>query len=183
MNRKLPNFNDLLKKLNPKWLIAIGAVGMLLIFLSSIFQSGEKTEQGPIKDVLTASEYASELQNQVSRIVSSISGDKSPTVVVTLDSGTQYVYADDKKNKTTSAEQTAEVSKNGEQITETQTNYVIVEGSDGAEQAVVVTEYMPVVRGVAIVCDGGADKYVQEKIVGAVTAALNISQRKIYVTD
>ncbi len=184
MNKQLSKALDYLKNINSKWLIGMGLAGILLIFMSSLLSTDEKSlNQQSAGAAMDMSVYASELQMQVSKIVSSISGDKNPTVVVTLESGTQYVYADDKKDKTTSAEQTAQVSQNGEQTKETETNYVIIEDASGGEKAVIVTEYMPTVRGVAIVCAGGDNERLQEKIIGAVTAALNISQRKIFVTD
>ena len=44
-----------------------------------------------------------------------------------------------------------------------------------------VTEYMPTVRGVAVVCNiTGAD--MEERIRAALMAALDIQNKKIYVT-
>lgn len=44
-----------------------------------------------------------------------------------------------------------------------------------------VTTQMPKVRGVAIVCDGGDNERIAEKIQNAVMSALNISSKKVYI--
>ena len=40
---------------------------------------------------------------------------------------------------------------------------------------------MPEVRGVAVVCRGGDDELINEKIKNAVTAALNITSKRVYI--
>jgi len=40
---------------------------------------------------------------------------------------------------------------------------------------------MPQVRGVAIVCDGGDNQILNEKILNTVTAALNITSKRVYI--
>ena len=36
-------------------------------------------------------------------------------------------------------------------------------------------------RGVAVVCEGGDDEIINEKITNAVTAALNITSKRVYI--
>ena len=40
----------------------------------------------------------------------------------------------------------------------------------------------PTVRGVVIVCDGGDDPVVTDRVLGAVTRSLSISSDKVYIT-
>lgn len=40
----------------------------------------------------------------------------------------------------------------------------------------------PTVRGVVIVCDGGDDPIVSDRVLGAVTRSLDISSDKVYIT-
>jgi stage III sporulation protein AG len=40
----------------------------------------------------------------------------------------------------------------------------------------------PTVRGVVIVCDGGDDPVVADRVLGAVTRSLSISSDKVYIT-
>ena len=72
-------------------------------------------------------------------------------MVITLESGIKYSYADIKEgvseNKTAS---------NSESISsEVKQTYITVKTANGGEEALLVTTEMPEVRGVAIVCEGG----------------------------
>ena len=110
-------------------------------------------------------------------MVKSITGSDNVTVVITLESGVKYSYAD--VNEGTAASKT---EQNGESTSsETKQTYITVKTADGGEQALIVTEVMPEVRGVAIVCEGGDNENTAEKITGAVTAALNITSKRVYI--
>ena len=56
------------------------------------------------------------------------------------------------------------------------------DAADGGEQALIVTEIMPQIRGVAIICKGGNIEQTAEKIKNAVTAALNITSKRVYIS-
>ena len=45
----------------------------------------------------------------------------------------------------------------------------------------VVTEIMPQIRGVAIVCELGDSPAIAERIQNAVTAALDITSQRVYI--
>ena len=90
-------------------------------------------------------------------------------ILVTLDTGSQYVYADEGRQTVT------------EKGNDTEQSYSIIKSSGGGENGLLVTEYMPTVRGVAVVCNiTGAD--MEERIRAALMAALDIQNKKIYVT-
>ena len=61
--------------------------------------------------------------------------------------------------------------------------YFSVRGSDGSEQALPLTELQPVIRGVVVVCPGGGDPAVAERITQAVTTALDISSARVCVVQ
>lgn len=175
--------NDVLNKLtekikNPKLLVAVGLVGIALICLSSFIGGGEKAEKSaPSADSITASEYRAELEESIGDIVKSITGSKSVKVVITLESGIKYSYAD--INEGVSADKTESNSKSTS--SESKQTYITVKTADGGEQALLITTEMPEVRGVAIVCEGGDDEQINEKIQNAVTAALNITSKRVYI--
>ena len=62
-----------------------------------------------------------------------------------------------------------------------ETNYIIVEDADGAQKALAVTQVQPVVKGVVIVCEGGDNPSVQQRVTDAVTTALNLSSARVCV--
>ncbi len=161
---------------NPKILIALGLTGILLICLPSFFGGKKKTETKESGEI-SIEEYRAGLEKNVEEIVSSITGSKNVKVVITLESGIIYSYAD--TNEGTSANKTG----SGQESTssESKQSYITVKTADGGEQALLITTEMPQVRGVAVVCEGGDDEIINEKITNAVTAALNITSKRVYI--
>ncbi len=161
----------------PKGLLIAGLAGILLIFVSTLLPSGSsrKADSGGF----STAEYQQSLEDSVRSLVREITGDRHSTVVVTLDSGERYVYADSAS---------ASLSENANNGSTVQTNsssthsYITVRNESGGEAALPVTVYMPQIRGVAIVCDGGNDPAVSEQVTNAVTAALHITNSRVYIT-
>ncbi|MBR6902360.1 MAG: hypothetical protein IKN39_00540 [Clostridia bacterium] len=174
--------NSILKKIpamkiNPKLLLILGISGMVLILISSLIPSSSKKVQTE-NESIDAEQYRKAVESSVCDIVTGITGDKKPTVVITLESGIRYNYADSKESDT-SASTGKEIEENRKA---TKQSYITVRTSDGGEKPLIVTEIMPEIRGVAIVCSLGDSPPVAEKIQNAVTAALNITSQRVYVS-
>ena len=168
-------FKGVLK--SPKVLMFLGIGGMVIILLSSLF-SGKQVSTAPTESITcSAEDYKAELEANVCEIVSRISGDRNPTVVITLESGIRYSYADLSETDT----ENSSGSQNSESRESKKQSYITVKSADGGEQALVVTEIMPEIRGVAIVCNKGDTSDISEKIKNAVTAALNITSKRVYI--
>ncbi|MBQ8550869.1 MAG: hypothetical protein IJ426_05955 [Clostridia bacterium] len=163
------NILEKLRGKTGKIVFVLGIAGILLIFLSSLLPKGEG-KKTVSQSADTTEQYCRELEEKVSRLVKSITGSKRVSVVITLDSGKQYVYADEGRHSQ------SETGDSGEQ------SYTIIRSSDGEESGLLVTEYQPIVRGVAIVCSSlGSQK--SDAVSAAVCAALDVSERKVYVTQ
>ncbi len=165
---------------NPKVLITVGICGILLIFISSIFSGSDTNESKNVKsiDKYDAEQYCKSLEDDIKNIVTGITGDKNPTVVVTLESGIRYNYVSADETDTSSS-----TGNTSDQLSESKKqSYITVKTADGGEQALIVTEIMPQVRGVAIICSGGNSESAAEKIKNAVTAALNITSKRVYIS-
>jgi len=177
MNEAIKKISVALKK--PKLLIIMGICGIVLLVLSSFFSTGEENSDKIKTDdsgEFTES-YRKGLEESVLKIVKSISGDKKATVVVTLESGIRYSYAD-------SYDETSSNSSNDNSQNESSSSsktYLTFKNDEGGEEPLVVTEIMPEIRGVAIVCAGGDNEVLAEKIKNAVTAALNITSKRVYI--
>jgi stage III sporulation protein AG len=171
--------NKYINKLkSPKFLIIAGALGIALIYFSTLFSGGEKPKDDTVKTVLpTADEYKETIESDLRKMVTQITGSKKVTVVVTLENSVAYSYADIKEEtesiKTEKEKQTSD--------SERKEGYVTVKTADGGEQALLITEQMPEIRGVAIVCEGGDNEIINEKIKNTVTAALNITSKRVYI--
>lgn len=174
--------NEKIKKIigNPKLLIVLGISGILLIFVSSLFSRETKTDSKTTASntTYTAEQYTEMLENDIKNIVTSITGDKNPTVVITLESGIRYSYASADETDTSSSTG----STNDQSSESKKQSYITVKTADGGEQALIVTEIMPEVRGVAIICSGGNEEATAEKIKNAVTSALNITSKRVYIS-
>lgn len=159
----------------PKLIMILGLVGIMLIFFSSLFTKSEKKTE--TKTEITAEEYKLELEEDVKKIVRQITGSKNVSVVITLESGIRYDYADTKEETLVERQE----KENKSLDSELKEGYIIVESADGGEEALLITAQMPKVRGVAIVCDGGDSEIIFNKIQNAVTAALDITSKRVYI--
>lgn len=175
MTAKLKDRLTTLSK-NPKLLITAGLIGILLIAASSFIPSSKKESVTVNKD--TADTYLENLESDIKSLVLGLTGDKDATVVITLESGTSYTYADSTQSDST----TSNGEKSSEEKQSKSTSYVTVKSSDGGETPLILYENMPQIRGVAIICNGGDDADTADKITSAVTAALNITSKRVFVS-
>ncbi len=176
MNNKLIKYKDIFK--NPKALVIIGLIGILLIFLSSLGKDSEDTFATTNLDMgISSSEYREQIEDDVKEIVKKITGSRDVTVVVTLESGMRYKYADIKEGSSQDKSENSNTSTSSE----IKQNYITIKTADGGEQALLVTTQMPEIRGVAIVCVGGDNELIAQKIENTVTAALNITSQRVFI--
>lgn len=169
MKEKLVNFIKTPK--SGKLLFIAGLVGIVLIYASTLIPEKENPSSKAQETSVLEEEYRSGLEEKIKEIVKAVCLDSSAIVTVTLDTGITYEYADEiKQNK---AEDESKTSSDSEQ------KLIIVKDSSGAETPLLITSYMPRVRGVAIICNANETK--KEEIKKAVTAALDINSRKVYI--
>ena len=156
MNKLLSRIPSVINK--PKILVTAGLLGIALIFISTLIPSSKSA--GGKAESISAEEYRKKAEENVKEIVAGITGDRDCTVVVTLESGVRYTYADSKESDTS-----AQTDKESEQNrSATKQSYITVKSADGGEEPLIVTEIMPEIRGVAIVCELGDSPGVAEKI-------------------
>ena len=84
-------------------------------------------------------------------------------------SAAKSVYAENKENSNSGSS----FSQNSE--------YVIYDGENG-DSPLLINEKMPGVAGVAVVCSGGDNVLVQEKIISCVCALFNIPSSRVSVS-
>jgi stage III sporulation protein AG len=138
------------------WVIALSAVlgAALLIFGGS----GKKNDNAPIGETSDLAVYGKEVEGKILELCSRVDGVKNVSVAVSFASGFEYVYATD-GDKT------------------------LTVGSGSSESAVRVTEKPPEISGIGIVCTGGGDPRIQQKLINLLSAAYGISSNKIYITE
>lgn len=178
--------NDIINKLKTtdkntknKFLIVFGLIGIMLIFIPSMFpKTSNQSNNHSAK--LELSEYSMGLKTELENTISNIEGAGKAEVFLTFECGYEYIYAKtdkktaDKKESTKSNEHIADEKSSGEE------EYIIIKTENG-EEPLVVTEIEPKVKGVVIVCKGGESEMVTNRIKNAVSVCLGISKSKICV--
>lgn len=163
-----------------KALFACGLIGLLLFGLSQV-RSPEKTENVAVSSGQSDTDYCAETEEKIKQLVTAITGDESCVVAVTLNTGTEYVYAN---QITTDTNVTEDSNSNQSTVKESRKNaqeYIIMKSENGTEQPLTVTEKKPEIRGVAIVT-GGLTAETESQIEAGVAAMLNLSTRRISIT-
>lgn len=157
-------------------LCVAGIVGVLLLVISSVLpQNGKKEEKETVSSTVHET-YAEEIEEKLTEIISSIDGAGKTSVMVTLESGTEQVYAKNEKVKNDSS---SDESKLNEDFSD-EKEYVLIE-TDGDEGGLIIKLIQPKIRGVAVVCEGGGNDAVRQEITQAVTAVLDISSSRVYI--
>ncbi|MBE6588489.1 MAG: hypothetical protein E7647_08795 [Ruminococcaceae bacterium] len=143
------------------WLIAAAILGIVLMVVPGLFPESEESKEKAADTVY----YSEILEKKLKELITSAEGVGEATVVVTLDTSLESVYATNEKRGEGSIA----------------VEYVIINTGDG-EEPVPVSEIYPRVRGVAVVCSGGAEPEVQKRVTELICAALGISSNKIAVS-
>lgn len=139
-------------------LLAAAGIGLLLFGGQSEPRKTAPVPQNNFSEV----EYIEEIENKIKYMVEKITGEDA-YVIVTAESGEEYVYA---QNVTVSG-----AANSGE--------YVFSPGDDAP---VLLKTLRPRLRGIAVVCAGGDDPILQNKIIGLLTSAYGISSNRVYVS-
>ena len=80
-------------------IFVVGIIGILLIFISDIFDDDNqnKVDTNQINH-LSENEYCSLIEDKISKIIKSMTGNDNSKVIVTLDSSYEYVYLNENSN-------------------------------------------------------------------------------------
>ena len=137
------------KNMKGKWtLLLLGILGLtLLLFGGGLFP--EETVEA-----LDSEDYRTALSAEVTALCREVRGVGEVTVLLTLEAGESYSYAENSAG-----------------------GYITAGGS-----GLLLESRPPRVAGVAVVCDGGGDPAVREEITSLLSAALGIGVHKVRVT-
>ena len=156
-----------------KLVVLLGICGIGLIGLSSFWGPSSQPEEEP--RAAGQEDYASQLESEIVRVVTAITGEEAPTVVVTLADSGRSLYASDQRENTREEEEGSS--------TERETSHVLLEDADGAQWPLTVTQTQPEVQGVVVVSALAGDPAVREKLLTAVCTALDVSTARVCVTS
>lgn len=140
--------------------VLVGGAAMLLILLSELLP-GDSPKTTAEAASPTAAQYQAQLEEQLEALISQMDGAGRTTVMVTLSTGEETIYAVDT--------QTGELQQQA-------THVLLQDGSALAE-----TTWMPQVCGVAVLCEGGGDVRVAARITELLHSLLALPSNRICV--
>ena len=141
-------FSEIFKKKSAVITAVCLVLGVLLILFPSKTDKDTNNKKTPSAEA-SAESYTEKLEKRILELCSAVKGAGNVRVLVTLESGSEYVYADN-----IDEEKRADGSSAGAKV-----------------------------RGVAVVCDGGASADICEKITSLLSASLGISANRVKVTS
>ncbi|MDE5984113.1 MAG: hypothetical protein K2H13_02520 [Eubacterium sp.] len=151
-----------------KIIVAVGLIGIVLIFASDMLGKDNK-KQEVSDEKISYEEYTDQLESKLKNLITSIDGVGECCVMITLENTTESVYATD-----------VEFKNDNDSINQ-KDEYVFYDSEKG-ETPVLIKEYLPKVQGVTVVCTGGDNIAVKEKIIQAVTSLFNIPTNRVSVS-
>lgn len=170
-------------------IIVCGIVGIALIFLSTFIDSNNTSNNNKNISSLNTSNpneliatYKENTEINLGNMIASIDGAGTTKIMVTVDSSIEYVYAKDTKESKDSNKTLSNGEENNALSTSNEDTYIKVRLSNGEEQVATVKEIQPKIRGVLVICEGGENFEVQQRVLNAVTKSLDISSAKVCVT-
>ena len=128
---------------------------MGLLVLGGGGESGKKDEF----DSVSLEEYEKELENKIAELCSRVDGVSSVTVAVSLSGGFEYVYATDSSGKP------------------------VTVGSGGSASGIIIKKKVPEIAGIGIVCRGGGNEAVRNRLISLVCAAYGIGANRVFITE
>ena len=163
----MDSFFEKMKQSKGLWLLILGiAAGLLLLFLgdSQSKSESETATEAPSLSFTEAEQYLNTLERRIANLLEAMDGVSDVSVILTPDGTAESLYA-----------------QNGqyENGTLTEREYVL---TDRNGEVILVRLIYPKLRGVAVVCRGGSNPILQEKIVSLLCALLELPSNKVYVT-
>jgi stage III sporulation protein AG len=148
-------------------LLALGALGLLMVLWGYFApKGGEKAvfaekEENSFKTMA----YIEDIENKIRSMTEKITGSTDVSVIVSAESGTEYVYVSNE-------------SAAGEKNTR---EYITVKNESGRYELVLAKEVYPEIKGISIACPGGDNSKVRKKIIDSISTAFGISRNRICI--
>ena len=148
-------------------LATLAVLGVLLVVFGmfSEKQNEENVSQKNISQKSETLEYITRLENKISNITEQITGSDDVRVIVSVSSGTEYIYVSNEElDDNYSAKE-----------------YITVRTENGADTLILLKEVYPDVTGVSVACRGGDDPTVQAKLIRVISTSLGVSSNRICI--
>ena len=143
--------------------LMIAAIAIIALLLIGTDSGGSGVQDNNTATISFDDEYRAKITDELVKTISQIKGVGKVSVMVTVESSYRYVYSEDIQKTTDSKK----------------TETVILQNKEALLQRIEA----PAIGGVLVVCSGGDNPAVKEKVINAVSTVLDISSSKVYVTS
>ena len=160
-------FDKLKLRLNSsqKIFLVTGFLGVLILLFAGNESKKEVTTDIKDTEDFSLSEYVDELEASLSEIICAVTGESDVKIMITAETSAEKVYA-------------KEVIKKGD---ETGEEYVIVKNSSQSQNALILKEIEPEIKGVVVVTKRGREPIIKEQIIDAIIKVLGIKTSQVSV--
>ena len=154
-----------LKKNYIMFIIAIGCIAVMLYAGYTLQEKGDIESENKNQEQVTDNVFIEEQQKLLKQILESVDGVGKCEVMLTLESGTEYIYAQEEKANNYGVDNTYKTVTDGKN-----------------ETPVVIKKLSPQIAGVAIVCEGGGSNNIKSTVTDIVSKVLCIDSAKISIS-
>ncbi len=178
MDRKLTALKEKINDKFPedkkiKLVVILGIIGMVLIGLSQIISTdNEKLTEDIVPLSLETDNYKKSIENELEIILRSIEGVGEVEVMLTIEGTTEYIYAE---------EYQIENEKSADTNSDSYQNKYVMVDKGNTNEPLIKKVIKPKINGVVVVCEGGGNVLISEKVYKAVSTVLNISSNRVCV--
>ncbi|MEG2406974.1 MAG: hypothetical protein RSB05_07875 [Clostridiales bacterium] len=177
---EIKTITDLLKgEKAARYIIIMGIVGIALVMFSDF--GAKKKEEVP--EIAQTHEYVKTVEANLQSILEKTKGVGKASVMITLEGGQQYIYAQNEKQNTNEVEDMEDGKIKKSQKTSDGENTFVFANTGSGGKPIKITELLPKVKGVLVVCEGGGSSVIKACITEAVSTALGIGYSQIYVSQ
>ncbi len=161
-------------------LIVVGVIGVVLLLAGEMLSNlGAKnsTANMTFDENQYNEQYLQNLKDNLTAVLSKVEGVGAVEVMITLETGVQYVYA---TNEKTTGDRSQEGSEEFAEKNTSETTVILVDGASGKEP-LVLKRIEPTVQGVVVVCQGAGSVQVREAIIEAVMIVCGVKSNRVSV--
>ena len=165
-------------------LLIIGLAAMALLFFWDTSDSQAKSASTESVQYSSSDyeEYTAKLESRLTELVSSVDGAGKAKVMITLECGTEYVYASQQKSTSAVSENTDASGRSSRDEKRSGEESLILVDAGRGKEPLIRKELTPTVAGVVVLCSGADDIYVRQQVINVVTTALGTSSNRVCVT-
>lgn len=163
--------------------IALAILGIAIIFFSDMLFSSKSNNNVSANTTAissTLTDYVEKSEAKLKKVLEGIEGAGKCEVMITLEAGSEFIYATEKKATQNTVNDKSSGSDKKETSENTEDKYIII-NDNGSEKPIVIKEIQPKIKGVAVICEGGDRAIVKNRVTETITTLLDVPANKVCV--